>query len=151
MKIPNSQTFETVAAASAKGLKVEGLTGYMAVELNNITFPGEREAAVQSLSTYVRYLKIDKQIRQLQQSGRHQEAIALSIGYNPGQSNWAFGEFKKANQNTFDLNQKAFSQAVEEGFREVNGFEITTPIVVVLICVLTLLGLLPRFKEYEGS
>lgn len=151
VKIPNAQTLETVAAASAQGLKVEGLTGYMAVELNNITFPGEREAAVQSLSTFGSYLKLDKQIRQLQQSGRHQEAIALSTGYNRGQSNWAFDEFKKANQNTFDLNFKAFNQAVEQSFREVNGFEITTPIVLVLICVLTLLGLLPRLKEYERS
>ncbi len=151
VNIPANQTFETVAAASAQGLKVEGLTGYMALELNNITFPGEREAAVQSLSTFGSYLMIDKQIRQLQKSGRHQEAIALSTGYNPGQSNWAFGEFKKANQNTFDLNQKAFDKAIAQGFREVNGFEITTPIVVVLICVLTLLGLLPRLKEYDRS
>ncbi|MDF5719722.1 MAG: hypothetical protein PUP91_04365 [Rhizonema sp. PD37] len=151
VNIPAAQTFETVAAASAQGLKVEGLTGYMALELNNITFPGEREAAVQSLSTYARYLMIDKQIRQLQQSGRHQEAIALSTGYNLGQSDWAFSEFKQANQNTFNLNQKAFDKAIAQGFIEVNGFEITTPIVVVFICVLTLFGLLPRLKEYERS
>jgi hypothetical protein len=34
------------------------------------------------------------QIRQLERSGKHVEAIALCTSYDPGQSNWAFEQFK---------------------------------------------------------
>jgi len=148
-KLPNDQTFETVSAALAQGQKVYGFTGFLADELNNITFPGEREAGVATLSTFGSYLNIDKQIRQLEQSGKHQEAIALCTGYNQGQSNWAFTEFKTAHQKTFDINQQAFDNAIDMGFKNVEGFEITTPIVAVAVSILTLLGLRPRMKEYE--
>jgi hypothetical protein len=148
--LPNGQTFQTVAAASAQGQKVEGFTGYMAEELNNITFAGEREAAVDTLSKFGIYLNLDKQIRQLQQSGKHADAIALCVGNNPGQSNWAFDQFREANQKTLDINQAAFDKAVEQGFKDVDGFEVTTPVVVSAIALLTLLGLRPRLNEYSG-
>jgi hypothetical protein len=148
--LPNGQTFQTVAAASAQGQKVEGFTGYMAEELNNITFAGEREAAVDTLSKFGIYLNLDKQIRQLQQSGKQADAIALCVGNNPGQSNWAFEQFKEANQKTLDINQAAFDKAVEQGFKDVDGFEVTTPVVIGAIALLTLLGLRPRLNEYSG-
>lgn len=150
VKLPTGQTFQTVAAASAQGQKVEGFTGYMAEELNNITFAGEREAAVDTLFKFGVYLNLDKQIRQLQQSGKHADAIALCVGNNPGQSNWAFEQFKQANQKTLDINQAAFDKAVEQGFKDVDGFEVTTPVVVSAIALLTLLGLRPRLNEYSG-
>ncbi len=148
-KIPQSQTFETVAAALAQGKKVDGFTGLLAVELNNITFPGEREAAMVTLSTFGRYFTIEQQIHQLEQSGQHDKAIALCTGYNQGQSNWAFDEFKKANSDTININEKVFDQAVEQGFKEVDGFEMSAPIVAVVVSLLTLLGLLPRIQEYN--
>ena len=148
--LPNGQTFQTVAAASAQGQKVEGFTGYMAEELNNITFAGEREAAVDTLFKFGIYLNLDKQIRQLQQNGKQADAIALCVGNNPGQSNWAFEQFKQANQKTLDINQAAFDNAVEQGFKDVDGFEVATPVVVSAIALLTLLGLRPRLNEYSG-
>ena len=149
VSLPEGQTFETVATASKQGKKVEGFTGYMADELNNITFAGERETAVDTLSKFGVYLDIDQKIRQLQQSGKHKQAIALCVGNNPGESNWAFDQFKDANQKTIDINQAAFDKAVEQGFKDVEGFETITPVVVVAIALLTLLGLRPRLKEYD--
>jgi len=148
--LPHGQTFETVATTEAQGNKVEGFQGYMADELNNITFPGEREAAVDTLTTFGQYFTIDQTIRQLQQSGKHAEAIALCVGNNQGQSNWAFAQFLKANQDTIDINQAAFDEAVKQGFKDVDGFEVTTPVVAVAIALLTLFGLLPRIKEYSA-
>jgi hypothetical protein len=82
-------------------------------------------------------------------AGKHTEAIALCLGNQPGQSNWAFDEFRlKANQKTFDINQVAFDKAIKQGFRDVDGFEFTTPVALSAIAVLTLFGLLPRLKEY---
>jgi hypothetical protein len=149
MKLPNGQSLETVITASAKGQKVPGFTGLFADALNNITFDGEREATVKTLSTFNEYLKIDSQIRQLYRSGRIQEAIALCIGNNQGQSNWAFEEFKNAHQKTMDINKAEFDKAVEKGFQNVNGFEVTAPIAMSGVVFLTLFGLRPRLKEYS--
>jgi len=150
-KLPNSQTFETLATAyTSEGKKVDGFTGYLAEELNNVNFAGEKEALKANLSTLGNYLVIDKQIRQLELNGKHLEAIALCIGNNPGQSNWAFEEFKKANQKAFDINQEAFDKAIKQGFQDVNSFEITTPVALSAIALLSLLGLLQRLKEYSA-
>lgn len=121
----------------------------MGNELNNITFAGDREAAVDTLSNLGVYLDIDQRIRQLQQSGKHKQAIALCVGNNPGESNWAFDQFKDANQKTIDINQATFDKAVDQGFKDVDGFETSTPVVVAAIALLTLLGLRPRLKEYD--
>jgi hypothetical protein len=151
-KPPDGETFETVAAtASAPGYKPNNnFTGLLADQLKNITFAGEREATVKNLSTLGAYVDIDKQIRQLERSGKHTEAIALCLGNQPGQSNWAFDEFTlKANQKSFDINQAAFDKAIKQAFKEVDGFEYITPVALSAIALLTLFGLLPRLKEYS--
>ncbi len=149
-QVSNGQTFETVIAALTQGKPVDGLvTGYLADELKNITFPGEREAAIATLKTFGIYFNTDKQIRQLEQSGRHADAIALCVGTNQGQSNWAFNQFLESNNKAFDINQAAFDEAVKQGFKDVDGFEISTPVVAVLVALLTLVGLQPRLKEYN--
>jgi muramoyltetrapeptide carboxypeptidase LdcA involved in peptidoglycan recycling len=104
---------------------------------------------VDTLSTFGNYLDIDKQIRQLHQSGKYKQAIALCVGNNPGESNWAFDQFRDANQKTIDVNQQAFDTAVAQGFKDMDSFEITTPAVVAAIALLTLLGLRSRLKEYD--
>ncbi|MBW4614001.1 MAG: hypothetical protein KME21_12145 [Desmonostoc vinosum HA7617-LM4] len=149
-QLPSGQTFETVAAYyRIEGKKIDGFTGYLADELNSITFAGEREALRANLSTLSTYLTIDQTIRQLERSGKHQQAIALCIGNKPGQSTWAFDEFKKANQKIMDINLAAFDKTIKQGFQDVDGFEITTPVAMSAIALLTLLGLLPRLKEYS--
>jgi hypothetical protein len=147
--LPPNQTFESVINTSKKGGTVSGFKGYMAEELNNITFPGEKEAALESLATFGRYLEIDQQIRQLEQSGKYSDAIALGIGTKEQQSNWAFNKFKDANQKTRLINEKAFYDSIKEGGEDLKDFEITTPVAMIAIGILTLFGLLPRLKEYS--
>ncbi|MCY7278715.1 MAG: hypothetical protein LH702_34520, partial [Phormidesmis sp. CAN_BIN44] len=129
--------------------KLIGLTGFLGKELSNITFPGEGEAVNKSFSTLFQYLQIDKQIRQLQQSGKYREAIALHVGNNPGESHWAFEEFKKANQKAYDVNDKAFKDAITQGTQDLEGFEVKSAIAIVTIALLVLLGVMPRLKEYS--
>lgn len=64
-------------------------------------------------------------------------------------SNWAFDQFRDTNQKTIDVNQQAFDKAVAQGFKDMDGFEITTPVVVAAIALLTSLGLRSRLKEYD--
>ncbi|BAY25810.1 hypothetical protein NIES2100_56180 [Calothrix sp. NIES-2100] len=149
-QIPNGQTFDSVVEAyKSQDKKVDGFTGYLAEQLNNITFAGEKEATLANLSNLGTYIKIDQQIRQLEKSGKHQEAIALCLGNNPGQSDWAFEQFKATNQKAFDINQAAFDKAIVQGLRDVEGFEITTSVAVSAIALLSLFGLMPRIKEYS--
>lgn len=147
--IPNGSTFESVANAAANNIKLPGFTGYFANELNNVTFEGELEAAVEMLRKFGVYVNIDKQIRQLERSGKHDEAIALCTGYAKGQSNWAFEEFKKAHDQVLAINEKEFNNAIEQGFTDMEKFEFIAFIALGSISLFTLLGLLPRMKEYE--
>jgi hypothetical protein len=150
-QLPSGQTFATIVEVyKFQGKKIDGFTGYLAQQLNNLTFAGEKEATLANLSILGRYLAIDRQIRQLEKSGKSPEAIALLLGNKPGQSNWAFEENKTANQKIFDINQAAFDQAIQQGFEDVNNFEITTPLAMSAIALLSLLGLMPRIKEYSG-
>jgi len=146
---PIGQTLEQIILLAQQDTKLTGLTGFLGEELSNITFPGERQAVIDNLSTLSQYLQIDKQIRQLQQSGKYREAIALCVGNNPGESNWAFEQFKKANQKTYDVNDKAFKDAITQGDQDLEGFEVKSTIVTITIALLALLGVMPRLKEYS--
>jgi hypothetical protein len=147
--IPPGMTIEKVAAALARGETVPGFTGYFANEFNNITFEGEKEAAIEMLQTFGSYLEIDRGIRQLEEKGQHLEAIALCVGQKPNESNWAFERFKEANQKTLDINIAAFDTAIDDGFQDLKGFDTIVPSAAVLISILTLWGLRSRIREYE--
>jgi hypothetical protein len=146
---PIGQTLEQIILLAQQDTKLTGLTGFLGEELSNITFPGERQAVIDNLSTLSQYLQIDKQIRQLQQSGKYREAIALCVGDNPGESNWAFNQLRKSNQKTYDLNDKAFTDAINQGTQDLEGFEVKSTIVTITIALLVLLGVMPRLKEYS--
>ena len=64
--------------------------GFLGEEERNITFAGEKEAADATVATWRNYLKIDAKLRQLKRDNRRDAAIALCIGKNPGESDWAF-------------------------------------------------------------
>lgn len=164
-KLPPGMSVQTLLAKEARGEKVEGFTGYLADELNNITFPGEREAAVRTLAAFEEYLKVDSDIRRLQNLGdsaSHQAAIEECVGNAEGQSDWAFGQFDEALGETLEINQKQFDKAVNSGLASVGALggrlsvgevvstlEFTAFVVSVFIAIFIALGLAPRIREYE--
>src|SRR5579875_2272626 len=85
-----------VVSALREGRRVDGFSGYLADELNNITFPGERDAAIDVLSAWQGYVGIDGQIRRLQRTNQARQALELCTGTAPGQSDWAFAQFDSA-------------------------------------------------------
>jgi hypothetical protein len=193
-KIPSSQTFDSVANAYLlmldRDFKVAGFQGFLADALHNITFPGERQAVVETLQSFGVYFNIDNQIRQLEQTGKHQEAIALCLGNNVGQSNWAFEQYKEAHQKVLDINMAAFQESILQALQEVGvdtgfkvkvnpnpqnsqtkaaneaiqilgttnkvetlaitRFELIATTAAIAIALFTLLGLIPRLKEYSA-
>jgi hypothetical protein len=146
---PGSEVDDVLRELSKKDGRVEGFTGLLADELNNITFDGEREAAVKSLGTWETYLGIDAQLRQLARAGQTQKAVELCVGKAPGESDWAFEQFDQALGATLDLNQAAFDRAVKTGFDALEPLDLAASIVTALIAVLSVLGMQPRLREYE--
>lgn len=147
-KLPVGMNWSELLTAAQYNRLPSEFKGFIADELNNITFSGEREAAVKTLETFGAYYQIDANIRRLVRAGKYEEAIALCIGTNPGQSNWAFEEFKAAHSKTMDINQNAFDRAIQSGFNDLSNFELKMPIVMGAIALLALFGLRPRLREY---
>jgi hypothetical protein len=120
--------------------------GCLAVELTNITFPGELQAAQETLRQFWEYLKIDRQIRDLKDE--HQ-AVELCLGTNPGQSDWAFDQFETALSKTIDINKHYFKPSLEDAAGRVAGLAWLMPLGLALaVSLLTYLGLRPRLNEY---
>ena len=146
---PADPSLRHVAEAARNDIRMEGFSGYLADELKNITFEGERGVAAATLLRFAEYLTIDTQIRQLERAGKHQEAITLCLGMQEGQSNWSFDRFDKALGATLHINQAAFDEAVANGLSAVQGLELDLSVAAAVIALLGFLGLAPRIREYE--
>jgi hypothetical protein len=125
-------------------------TGRFADEMNNITFPGELQAATEMLRTYAQYYALDGQIRAFELGGQHSAAVALDTGYDPGQSDWAFAQFDAALGKVLDINLQWFNDSVQRGFDDLNGADVLGPVAALIIGVLVWLGLTPRIAEYRA-
>lgn len=146
--VPRGQNYKTAAANAVNKQNDPNFKGMLAIETRNITFPGESAAAIESVGTFGEYLVIDRRLRELENAGRHTEAVALCVGNREGESNWAFEQFDNALGRTLDINQKEFDQAVERGFRALAGHEIASVIVIGLVIALAYFGIRPRLMEY---
>jgi hypothetical protein len=123
--------------------------GILTNAYENITFQGERGALDAMLSKWIKYVSIDQRIRDLANSQRLNEAIALCVGSGENQSNAVFYEFRDANNKALKINDKEFSKAIERGNATIANFQILAPVAFGLVILLTILGLRPRLKEYE--
>ena len=133
-------------APTAKG--GEASSGYLADEMKNITFAGEREPATNALFWFGRYRTVDRDVRNLANGGKRQEAIAEAVGSVPGGPKEDFKIFDEYVGKTLAINQHEFEEAVARGFSDVAGFEVSAPLGALLIAALAFFGLLPRIREY---
>jgi hypothetical protein len=125
-----------------------GFTGFLAVELSNITFAGERTTAEEMARFWGHYVTIDQKIRTLETTGHHAEAIAMCLGMGANESNHVFSQFDKALGAMLSINQKAFDAAVTHAFSLLEplpwGLFASAAITVALIWW----GLGLRLREY---
>jgi hypothetical protein len=129
---------------------INRIRSFLADEQRDIIFSGGQETLNKSQNALSRYVAINKQIRQLLVKGDRAAAIKLCLGDNPGESNWAFKRFRDVNQEAYDLNKKAFDDAIAQSTQDIVGLEFKAIVGVLAIAVLTLLGLMPRLKEYSA-
>jgi len=148
-KLPDGVSYEQAADRAIAGKKQMDFTGYLADELNNITFEGEADMARATLIAFRYYVSRHAEILRLDHAGKHQDAIAVAVGSRSGQSNRALEQLDGNLEKTLEINQKAFDQAVQGGFRTLSGFELIALVTCASQCVLLWLGVRPRLKEYE--
>jgi hypothetical protein len=123
--------------------------GYLGAEFRNITFPGERQAAVAALLSFQRYEKDDRTLRALAAKDLA-AAVAFDIGAAPGQSDWAFNQYDGALSAVIAVNSTAFTAAVHDGEDGGTGWEVVFPgLGLVLVAALTVVGVRPRLTEYR--
>ena len=146
--IPPNQSIDIIIANTNRGNPMTGITGLFANELNNITFPRESALATATLKSFGDYLAIDKQIRQLYQSGKIAEAIALCVGTKQGQSNFAFDRYKDLHTELMELNKVEFEKNIEIGNNRLDNFEVIATVALGSVAILTLFGVRPRLAEY---
>jgi hypothetical protein len=151
LKPPDGTSGARVIEAVNEGQPPAGFEGYLADELRNVTFEGEREAAIATLTCFVRYVQIDGEIRRLERAGKHGEAVALCLGEKPGESNWAFARFDEALGQTLALNQKVFDETVERGLARLGPLDWLGPLAALAAAGLALAGVWPRLREYQAG
>jgi len=123
--------------------------GYLGAEFRNITFPGERAAAVAALTAYLAYERNDHVLRTLNATSP-QAAAAFDTSMQPGQSNWSFSQYDNALQAVIAINQRAFTAAVQAGQGGAAGWNGLVPAgCALLIAVLVIAGVRPRLAEYR--
>jgi hypothetical protein len=145
LDVERSAQHETAFAEKTKEITLK----YLAAELNNITFPGEREAANETTRFFDDYLVVDKEVRRLKTSGKRDAAIALCLGSEPNQAKWAFRRFDEALGRTLEINQKNFDAAVLHGEQTLEYFQAKAVTACLAIAMLSLVGLLRRIQEYR--
>lgn len=141
--VPQGMSFADVTKSTP------GFSGYLADEIKNVTFGGEGEAAAEMLVWFGKYLTMNEQIRGLQSSGKRAEAVQLRLGTEEDQANYVFGRFDAALGKTLAINQRAFDEAVTDGFGVLENFEVKASAVAVLTAALVFFGLSPRIREYR--
>jgi hypothetical protein len=147
---------ETVATvqhqlSSGERINVQGVSGSLADELNNATFKGEGQAALKALQALEVYLDIDKQVRQLENSGDDESAVELALGHAKNSSNYAFNEYDEALGLAIKINKDHMHLAVEDADRRLDGLVLISLITAHAIILLCYGGLRPRMQEYRPT
>ena len=146
--------YDTALAADIKAYQRDNADvrfgGYLGAEFRNITFPGERQAAVATLLSFQRYEKDDRTLRALAAKSLV-GAVGYDIGTAPGQSDWAFNQYDAALSGVITLNSRAFTSAVHDGEDGGTGWELVFPgLGLMFVAALTLAGVRPRLAEYRS-
>jgi hypothetical protein len=123
--------------------------GYLGAEFRNITFPGERAAAVRTLLAYQVYERDDRKLRTLAKTNLA-AAVAYDIGTAPGQSDAAFNTYDADLSSVIAINSAAFADAIQAGQGNTAAWNLAFPVAgALLFAGLVLAGVRPRLAEYH--
>jgi hypothetical protein len=136
--------------ASADSVSGVTIGGYLGTELNNITFPGEAQAAYATTEAFNAYIQDDATIRSQAASGNLAGAAAFDIGTQPGQSNYAFNQYTTKLDTVIQINDNAFTSGIAAGLGTAGTGRRVALIVgglLLLLCVAR--AAYVRLREYR--
>lgn len=122
--------------------------GYLGDEMANITYPGERDAALAAIHAWTIYTGLDAQMRQLLAQGQYQQAMAIDLGTHAGQSDWAFAQFDSALGQVIAINQSHFDQQVRDAIGVLRPVPFVLGGALLAIILASVFGMKPRLEEY---
>jgi len=128
--------------------RADSTRDFLKKEMNNITFDKERDAADDASKDWEQYLKIDKKIRTLNTSGHAEDALALCLGTNYGQSDYEFEYFDKALMSTISVNQVEFDKARDSSKAQLQNLPEVASVGTAATAVFLVFGLLLRIREF---
>jgi len=123
--------------------------GLLADELANVTFPGEHQAAVDTLKAWVVYVYLDKEIRELEADGKHDKAVALCVGKLAHQSDWAFDRFNTALSKTLMINQSQFDDGIARAMYSIKHLVYLLALLLFAPVLGTVFGMQKRLVEFR--
>lgn len=124
-------------------------SGFIGDAMANVTWPGERELVLKMIQYWEMYTRLDKQIRELEEDNKHQDAIKLNLGRGIGESNWAFDQFDKALDGALALNQAEFDKETQHETASLHRYNLLQWAMLVLVILGSIGGLKPRIDEYR--
>ena len=125
--------------------------GYFSTGLTNLTFPNAQNTAKLTFGDFGTYLTADQHLRELATSGDRAGAITFDIGTAPGDSDYAFNAYDSHLAALIQINQTAYTTAIDDARSGLSGWSAPVPIIGALLVVALLgLGLWPRIAEYRN-
>ena len=127
-----------------------GIDGFLGSELNNVTFPGEAEAAYSATQDYDTYIQDDGKIRTDAEAGNLAGAVSIDIGLSAGQSNHDFNTYMTALGQVIQINTQQFNAAVSAGQSDLGATAWAELVIaeLLLLSLVTCAGYL-RLREYR--
>lgn len=126
-----------------------GFTGLLADAARNVSSPGESAACADMVRGYGRYLELDPQVRDLENRGRHADAVQLAITYDKNGSNQAFQEFDNGLKQALQITSNAFDGAMQNGLGALSNYELFSSLLCLAVAALAFTGIRSRLREYN--
>ena len=126
------------------------VTGYLADEGQNVTFPGEQQAVAVTTAAYEQYRTADQSLRNIVVDGDRHAAIKYCLDPWSNSSSHLFSVYDKALIDVIDINQRAFDTTVSAAEDDLTGWTGLLPYGAgVVIVLLVGVGIQPRLAEYR--
>lgn len=131
-----------------KKVTIADASGSLFDELSNIRFPGEADAAIDALQQFSKYRDANRRMVDLENSGKHEEAVHLCLSYAPSGCKYPLVSMDDAILRALQINMDQMEIAIQRAFKDLRHLEIEVELISVFAAFCAYFGLMPRMEEY---
>ncbi len=135
--------------ADDEKLNLPGLTGTLAQEFANVRFEEEGQTALEALQALKEYRDADARMRSFENSGQHESALRIGLGYHPFAAKYSFTKLDDAFNRLIKINQNHFEDQIRDAAKDLAGLQALARLFLLLVTVCAFFGLSPRFAEFR--